>query len=123
MARTPVKWLGLSSAEADRREGLFGGEGAVLVWDLLRGAGAEPFSAVLACELEPGGRVGRHVQQRDPEIVIGLEGEGTAEVDGEPWALVPGAVVHLPHGRGLAIRNRSREAPLRYLIVKTRAGG
>jgi quercetin dioxygenase-like cupin family protein len=105
MARTPVKWLGLSSAEADRREGLFGGEGAVLVWDLLRGAGAEPFSAVLACELEPGGRVGRHVQQRDPEIVIGLEGEGTAEVD------------------GLAIRNRSREAPLRYLIVKTRAGG
>ena len=75
---------------------LFGGRGDVHVWDLLRGAPAPPFSAVLRCRLAPGGRVGRHVQQHHPEVVLVLAGAGEARVDGNAVALVSGVVVHLP---------------------------
>jgi quercetin dioxygenase-like cupin family protein len=108
----------LDPGAADRRAALFGGKGAVLVWDLLGAARLPPFSAALACELEPGGSVGAHVQQRDPEIVICIEGRGVAEVDGEPQALAPGALVALPHGSTLALRNEDEREPLRYLIIK-----
>ena len=110
----------IEKGPADVRAGLFGGRGAVRVWSLLRGA-AEPFTAVLSCELEPGGSVGRHVQEAFPEIVVGLEGEGEATVDGEPRPLGGGDVVYLPLGSVLAIENRSSERPLAYLIVKARS--
>ena len=90
----------------------------MLVWDLLGGQQAPPFSAVLSCVLEEGGRVGRHVQQACPEIVIGLAGHGEVRVDGVSRPFGPGAVVHLPLGHSLEIVNESTEAPLRYLIVK-----
>lgn len=102
------------------RQDLFGGVGAVRVHDLLAGRPAPPFGAVLGCELAPGGSVGRHRQQDLPEIVIGLDGDGEAEVDGVAAPLGPGDVVHLPLGSVLAIRNRSADSPLRYLIVKAR---
>lgn len=50
----------LDPSRCDARAALFGGEGTVRVWDLGGRVGA--LSAVLFCELEPGGRVGRHVQ-------------------------------------------------------------
>ena len=101
------------------RAALFGGQGDVSVWSLL-GAEAPPFTAVLSCELSPGVSVGAHVQQEFPEIVIGLEGEGEATVDGRPHPLRPGDVAYLPLGSVLAIENRSSDLPLRYLIVKAR---
>lgn len=109
----------LDPARADRRPGLFGGAGTVAVWDLLRGCTAPPFSAVLACELDPGGSVGTHVQQRDAEIVVCLAGTGTAIVDGTPRPMRPGSVTYLPFGKSLALRNDGADAPLRYLIIKS----
>jgi len=103
------------------RDALFGGEGTVTVWDLLGRAAAPPFTAILGCELEARGSVGRHVQEEFAEIVIGLEGEGVATVDGAERALGPGDVVHLPLGAVLSIDNRG-ETPLRYLIIKASAG-
>jgi quercetin dioxygenase-like cupin family protein len=105
---------------ADHRRDLFGGSGEVRVWNLLAGLSRQPrpFTAVLSCELEAGGHVGRHVQQRDPEIVVGLAGEGEARVDGEPSPLGPGEVVYLPLGSTLELRNLSRETVLAYLIIK-----
>lgn len=99
---------------------LFGGRGQVLVWSLLAGP-AEPFTAVLRCELEPGGSVGNHMQQEFPEIVVGTGGEGSAFVDGTELPLRDGDVVSLPRGSVLSILNRSQTEPLRYLIVKARA--
>jgi quercetin dioxygenase-like cupin family protein len=113
--------MNVRKGPAARREALFGGEGAVHVWNLLGASEAPPFSAVLSCELDPGGRVGAHVQEHDPEIVVGLEGDGEATVNERALPLGPGDVVHLPLGAVLSIRNRSAEAPLRYLIVKARA--
>jgi quercetin dioxygenase-like cupin family protein len=109
--------------QPDVREGLFGGRGAVRVWDLLadHAKSPAPFTAVLSCELDPGGSVGRHVQEQFPELVIGLEGAGEAAVDGRPQPLDAGDVVHLPLGSVLALRNRSDTEPLRYLIIKARA--
>ena len=103
----------------DVRSNLFGGNGKVSVCSLLDGDGS-PFTAVLWCELTPGGSVGRHVQQEFPEIVVGIEGDGAATVDGAPRSLGPGDVVHLPMGSVLSIENRSGELPLTYLIVKAR---
>lgn len=100
------------------REDLFGGHGTVLVWDLLGDAHASPFTAVLSCELAEGGRVGRHVQQRDAEIVIGTTGCGEARVDGVARPFGPGTVIHLPLGASLELVNDRNDAPLRYLIVK-----
>ncbi len=112
----------VAKGAGDRREALFGGKGAVTVWNLLGREQAPPFAAVLSCELEPGGSVGRHKQQQFPEIVLGLEGDGEATVNGEVKPLSPGDVVFVPHGSSLALANRSEDAPLRYLIIKARGG-
>ncbi len=100
------------------RHDLFGGEGRVRVWNLMGATQMPPFTAALACELAPGGSVGRHLQQASHELVITLSGEGVATVDGESQALECGSVVHLPLGRHLTLANRSTEKPLHYLIVK-----
>ncbi len=90
------------------------------VWNLLHHA-AEPFTAVLSCALAPGGSVGRHVQEHFPELVIGVDGDGEAFVDGQAARLCAGDLVYLPLGSILSLENRSNDAPLRYLIVKARA--
>ncbi len=108
--------------QADRRANLFGGRGTVQVWNLLAEfeRAPEPFTAVLSCELDPGGSVGRHVQEQFPELVIGLAGDGEARVDGAARPLGPGDVVHLPRGAVLELHNRSDADALRYLIIKAR---
>ncbi len=103
----------------DLRHALFGGIHSVRVWNLVA-TPAAPFTAILACELEPGGSVGTHVQEHFPEIVIGVEGTGTVEVNGVPTDFGAGRVVELPLGHTLAITNESTGTPLRYLIVKAR---
>jgi quercetin dioxygenase-like cupin family protein len=100
------------------RESLFGGCGRVLVWDLLRGRAAAPFTAVLSCVLEENGRVGPHVQQDYDEIVVGLTGYGEASVDGKAQPFGPGAVVYLPLGSALELVNEAPDKELRYLIIK-----
>lgn len=100
------------------RENIFGGSGTVLIWDLLGSQKAAPVTAVLSCELAEGGRVGRHVQQRDAEIVIGVSGCGEAKLDGKSIPFGPGAVVYLPLGSNLELVNERDDAPLCYLIVK-----
>lgn len=105
----------------DTRQALFSGRAAVRVWNLVPRPEA-PFSAVLACELEPGGSVGTHVQEHFPEIVVGISGRGVARVNGEPRQLLAGSVIELALGKTLALENGSADEPLRYLIVKANAG-
>ena len=109
----------LHPTRASVRRDLFGGQGVVRVWDL--GAVTPPFTAALYCELEPGGRVGEHVQESDDELVIVLSGEAAIYVDGRAFGAVAGSNIALPLGARLAIDNASLEAPVRYLIVKARA--
>ncbi len=99
---------------------LFGGTGEVQVWNLLGQRTAPPFDAVLACELEPDGSVGTHVQQHAHEVVVVVTGEGSAQVEGITQMLEPGSVVWLPKGHRLALQNASADNPLNYLIVKAR---
>ena len=96
---------------------LFGGKGAVSIWNMLARRSAPPFSAALWCELEPHGSVGPHRQQRDPEIIICIAGEGQARVEDVVHDLSAGALVYLPQGAVLALIN-SGDVPLRYIIVK-----
>jgi quercetin dioxygenase-like cupin family protein len=104
----------------DVRQGLFGGQGAVRVW-ALTARPTLPFTAVLACELEPNGSVGAHVQEQYPEIVIAISGRGVVKVNDAPVAFEAGRVVELAQGHTLAISNTSDSEPLRYLIIKARA--
>jgi quercetin dioxygenase-like cupin family protein len=105
------------------RDNLFGGEGTVLVWDLLGERMAGPFTAVLSCELEENGRVGAHVQEEYDEIVVGLTGCGEARVSGRAQPFGPGAVVYLPCGASLELVNARDNGPLRYLIIKAPGSG
>lgn len=100
----------------ERRDSLFGGRGFVLVESLV-GEVCAPFTVAINCELSPYGRVGEHVQNREDELCIVLEGEGTIDVNGEPRSVRAGSVVGLALGQRLAIENTTG-APLRYLIVK-----
>jgi mannose-6-phosphate isomerase-like protein (cupin superfamily) len=104
----------------DRRERLFGGSGAVLVWSLCASGPRPPFGAILACELEGAGSVGAHVQQDFAEVLIVVEGQGLARVGVSPMALQPGVVLEIPLGQTLALENLSPERPLRYLIIKAK---
>lgn len=114
-----MTWIDpLEPARAAVRSDLFGGQGVVRVWDL--GARTAPFSAVLHCELDPGGRVGKHRQDTDDEVVIVVGGEGVLYVDGRAHAAMRGTAVALPLGCDLEIDNASPSAPLTYLIVKAR---
>lgn len=109
----------IEKGDPDLRIDLFGGRGEVRVWSLLQ-APAEPFTAVLSCELVPGGTVGRHRQEEFAEVVIGVEGVGEATVDDATLPLCAGDAVYLPLGSVLSITNRSDEVKLTYLIVKAR---
>lgn len=100
-----------------RIENVHGGQGVVHVHNLMHDRALDPFSAALWCELEPGASVGRHRQQRDPELVICISGEGQVEVDGQSAPFVRGVTVLLPFESTLALTNPSSE-PLVYLIIK-----
>ena len=93
----------------------------MLVWDLLGRAELSPFTAVLACELSPGGRVGVHRQELYPEIVVVIEGAGSAELDGAKVPVAVGTLLALPLGSTLSLTNESTSVPLRYLIIKAEA--
>ncbi len=108
----------LDPARSDARPALFGGEGTVRVWDLGGRVGA--LSAVLWCELEPGGRVGKHVQSHDDEVVIVIEGEAVIFVQGKAHACAKGSAVPLALGQTLEIDNASPTELVRYLIVKAK---
>ncbi|HGG57000.1 MAG TPA: hypothetical protein ENK31_04305 [Nannocystis exedens] len=101
------------------RNDLFGGKGAVKLWSLLRSS-AEPFTAVLACVLDPGGHVGGHSQRSFPEIVIGLAGTGVVTINGIKQPLGTGDCVYLPLGGVMEIKNYSDSEGLHYLIIKAR---
>ncbi len=104
-----------------RHYNLFGGQGEVLVHDLLMEPPPAPFTSVLWCRLAPLGTVGRHSQQSDSELLIVTSGEGLAHIDDVERTLSTGVVVGLPLGATLALTNTSSQAALEYLIVK--AGG
>jgi mannose-6-phosphate isomerase-like protein (cupin superfamily) len=108
-------WTG--SGAPDRRQSLFGGEGEVRVWSLLE-APFGAFDCVLGCELDVGGSVGAHVQDRCDEVVIVTEGEGEARVGDRIVRLSPGVVLPVTLGVALQLNNRGGTV-LRYLIVKT----
>jgi len=110
----------LQNGSRARHDDLFGGQGAVHVKHLVGAVDIPPFSDVLECELDPGGAVGAHRQQRDPELVIGLEGEGEVVVEGRPLPLSRGCVAYLALGQQLEIKNLSSQRPFRYLIIKAR---
>jgi quercetin dioxygenase-like cupin family protein len=107
----------------DIRTNLFGGTGSVKVSDLLGTRATPPFTAVLFCELDPGGSVGLHQQQRDPELVLGIDGSGQVTVSGIVEPLEPGSTVYVSFGATLSLRNLSSIEPLRYLIIKAEGSG
>ncbi len=109
----------LDPARGHARRDLFGGTGTVRVWSLP--SAVPPFTAVLWCELEPGGRVGRHRQETDDEMVIVVAGRAVLRVDGAEHAVGPGGSVGVPLGALLEVENADPTAPLQYLIIKARS--
>ena len=100
-----------------QQENLFGGKGIVEIESLLK-EGSFPFSAILHCTLEAGGSVGRHRQQRDPELVIGVSGQGTITINGKAHRLEVKTAIFVPFGAILSIDNGSETEQLEYWIIK-----
>lgn len=99
---------------------LFGGRGKVTV-ELVLERQPPAFECALRCSLAPGGSVGTHLQQECDEVLVVLAGKGQATVDGKRAALAPGVVLPLTLGQTLALKNGSKKAALRYVILKARA--
>jgi quercetin dioxygenase-like cupin family protein len=100
-----------------QQQDLFGGKGIVEIESLLP-KGSFPFSAVLWCSLEANGSVGAHRQQRDPEIVLCVQGQGVVTVNGVVYPFSPKKMVFVPYSAVLSIENSSAIHPLEYLIIK-----
>lgn len=109
--------MALLPTQSQSRAALFGGDGTVTTWSRLP-ASASPFSAAIWCELSPGGSVGAHRQQRDPELVLCIEGEGEIDVGRTPHSFTRGDVIFVPAGEVLRIQNLNPESPLVYTIIK-----
>jgi quercetin dioxygenase-like cupin family protein len=111
----------LSDDRATIRKDLFGGNGAVQIWNCLSSNSTNPFKAALWCALEPGGFVGRHRQVEFPEVVLCVGGTGRAMVDDNPQPLEKGVLVYLPLGSTLSIHNESDKLSLEYVIIKVQS--
>ena len=103
---------------AETREHLFGGVGAVRIWNCLPPNPTDPFRAALWCELDPGGSVGRHRQTAYPEVILCVGGSGRAVIGDTAHVLVRGTLVHLPLGTSLSLHNDREDATLEYVIIK-----
>ena len=103
---------------AETREHLFGGVGAVRIWNCLPPNSTDPFKAALWCELDPGGSVGRHRQTAYPEVILCVGGAGRAVIGDTTHVLVRGTLVHLPLGTSLSLHNDREDASLEYVIIK-----
>ena len=106
-----------------RREAVFGGAGELLIWNLIEGTPQAPFASAAACQLAPGGHIGEFKEERNPELIIVIEGKGTALVNGSAKGLSEGDSLQIEVGATLALKNDSAEVPLRYLVVKGNAAG
>lgn len=83
-------------------------------------AGAGDLNANLV-RLEPGHRMGAHVNDEVDVLVVVLDGAGQAMVDGATVALHAHVVAHVPKGAAREIV--AGEAGLAYLTVHRRRGG
>jgi quercetin dioxygenase-like cupin family protein len=70
-------------------------------------------SAVVYFEVAPGGRLGRHTDSAE-EVILVLEGEAEAEVDGERGRLGPGGLALIPAMAPHDVSNVGEE-PLRVV--------
>jgi len=110
--------MALDESRSEIRRNLFGGEGAVRIWNCLTSHPTDPFKAALWCQLDPGGSVGRHRQTEYPEVVLCVGGIGRAVVGDVAHSLVRGNLVYLPLGASLSLHNESDEVALEYVILK-----
>ena len=105
-----------------QQSNLFGGQGTVEIDSLLNQQGY-PFSAVLWCSLEANGSVGKHRQQRDPEIILGISGKGVMTINGVQQSMHPQSLAFLPFGAVMSLVNSSDTEPLVYVIIKAEVSG
>jgi putative monooxygenase len=95
----PVVLVQASEISPDRRRG---GEIRTLLSP--RNAGSvSGFSGVAL--LEPGERIAEHYHPYSEEFLFVVEGNATADLDGEPWKLTPGAALLIPPGTRHRVRN------------------
>jgi putative monooxygenase len=95
----PIVAVHVGQVSPDRRRG---GEIRTLLSP--RSAGAvSGFSGVAS--LQPGERIAEHYHPYSEEFLYVVQGELTADLDGEPWPLAAGAALLIPPGTRHRVRN------------------
>jgi len=103
--------------KTESKENMRGGNGAVMVTELLSpGDLVEKGRLYARLTLEAGVSIGYHVHEKDMEIFFILSGEAEYSDNGKPVALYPGDTALTPCGEGHSIRNAG-SSPLELLAL------
>ncbi len=57
-----------------------------------------PHAQVVVMSIPPGGEIGEEVHTDVDQVLVGVEGEGIAVLEGEHSPMTPGRLVHVPAG-------------------------
>ena len=68
-------------------------------------------------EVAPGAHVRRHAHEVNEELILVLDGHGTAELDGNEHVMQPGSILHLVPGSPHSFHNGHEREPLRFYFV------
>ncbi|MGI6153994.1 MAG: cupin domain-containing protein [Christensenellaceae bacterium] len=101
----------------EKRERVQGGDGYVLIDQLLEGENLPENADMFAiCTLEQGCEIGKHFHKGDTEFYYCLSGEGELNDNGTKRTLLPGDVTRCMDGEYHAIINRHAQ-PLKFLVA------
>ena len=64
-----------------------------------------PHAQVVVMSIPPGGEIGEEVHPGVDQVLVFVEGEGLAVLDGQRTMLMPGSLVHVPAGTRHNFRN------------------
>ena len=57
-----------------------------------------PHAQVVVMSIQPGGEIGEEVHQDVDQVLVFVEGEGVAVLEGQRSSVTPGRLVHVPAG-------------------------
>jgi len=101
----------------ERKENMRGGDGAVMLTELLKPAELSEKGRLCAIlTLEPGASIGYHVHENEMEIYYILNGVAEYTDNGEVFKLYPGDTTLTPSGEGHTVRNAG-DSPLELLAL------
>ena len=101
-------------------QNLFGGTGIVRIV-IPEESPIDPFRSFKLYSLDPQAQIGKHQNQRDVTLLLGIDGSGSVIVNDTMIPMRKGSSISIPQKASLSIHNGSRQKPLQFWMICTRA--